>query len=132
VHARTNASTVMQVFRLQDGGAPLLRGKSVGTRIGAGAVRVIRGTEDLHRFQPGEVLVAQMTDPDWEPVLRKAAAIVTDRGGRTCHAAIVSRATARWSRCRAPAAMWVRCTMGACRSPAPMWTPPRCRCRACR
>jgi pyruvate,water dikinase len=81
----------MQVFRLQDGGAPLLRGKSVGTRIGAGAVRVIRGTEDLHRFQPGEVLVAQMTDPDWEPVLRKAAAIVTDRGGRTCHAAIVSR-----------------------------------------
>lgn len=91
VHARTNASTVMQVFRLQDAAAPLLRGKSVGTRIGAGVVRVIHGTEDLHRFQPGEVLVAQMTDPDWEPVLRKAAAIVTDRGGRTCHAAIVSR-----------------------------------------
>ena len=63
----------------------------MGSGIGAGAVRVVRGAADLPAFKPGEVLVAEMTDPDWEPVLKRAAAIVTDQGGRTCHAAIVSR-----------------------------------------
>jgi pyruvate,water dikinase len=72
-------------------GRPLVKGKSVGGGIGKGKVRVIRTTEDLGSFREGEVLVSASTNPDWEPVLRRAAAIVTDHGGRTCHAAIVSR-----------------------------------------
>src|SRR5208283_4058595 len=68
-----------------------LSGKAVGEKIGTGIVRVINGTEDLHSFQPGEVLVASSTKPDWEPVMKMAGAIVTDHGGRTCHAAIVAR-----------------------------------------
>jgi pyruvate, water dikinase len=69
----------------------LLTGKSVGEKIGAGPVRVIKDVNELQQFRPGEVLVADMTDPDWEPIMKMAAAIVTNRGGRTCHAAIVSR-----------------------------------------
>ena len=70
---------------------PLVTGRSVGTKIGSGRARVIRSVEDLGSLQPGEVLVAETTTPDWEPVMKTAAAIVTDRGGRTCHAAIVAR-----------------------------------------
>lgn len=84
----------LEVFRLPRTAAKshiLLTGKSVGSRIGTGPARVVRSTADLPSFRDGEVLVAAMTDPDWEPVLRKASAVVTDRGGRTCHAAIVSR-----------------------------------------
>ncbi len=91
VHSQRAAGTKLEVFRLSGKAEPIVVGKSVGTRIGTGTARVVRTAQDLHRFQPGEVLVAEMTDPDWEPVLRKAAAVVTDRGGRTCHAAIVSR-----------------------------------------
>jgi pyruvate,water dikinase len=69
----------------------LVTGKAIGQRIGAGRARRLAGPHELPRFQPGEVLVAAQTDPDWEPVMKGAAAIVTDRGGRTCHAAIVSR-----------------------------------------
>ena len=82
---------VLELYSLEKRGPILARGRSVGTRIGAGSVRVVRGPQDLERFQTGEVLVAEMTDPDWEPVLARAAAVVTDHGGRTCHAAIVSR-----------------------------------------
>jgi len=86
------AADVIEAYRLQArGGAPLITGRSVGERIAAGPVRVIQSVKDLHRFQAGEVLVADRTDPDWEPSMKKAAAIVTNRGGRTCHAAIVSR-----------------------------------------
>ena len=67
------------------------RGRSVGTKIAGGAVRVIADPKHLDDFQQGEILVADKTDPDWEPIMKKAAAIVTNRGGRTCHAAIVSR-----------------------------------------
>ena len=67
------------------------KGRSVGEKIGQGPARVIRSAADLEQLQPGEVLVTEMTDPDWEPVMKRAAAVVTDRGGRTCHAAIVSR-----------------------------------------
>ncbi|MFO0874526.1 MAG: phosphoenolpyruvate synthase [Phycisphaerales bacterium] len=91
VQSRRAAGATIELFRIKGKRAPLLTGKSVGARVAAGPVRLVRSTEDLHRFQEGEVLVATMTDPDWEPVLRKAAAVVTDRGGRTCHAAIVSR-----------------------------------------
>ena len=69
----------------------LVRGRSIGQRIGAGTVRVIKSVEELQRVQAGDVLVADMTDPDWEPVMKRAAAIVTNRGGRTCHAAIIAR-----------------------------------------
>ncbi len=72
-------------------GKPLVVGKSVGAKVGTGVVRVIHGVDELSKFQPGEVLVAEMTDPDWEPVLQRASAVVTNQGGRTCHAAIVSR-----------------------------------------
>jgi pyruvate,water dikinase len=71
--------------------APVVTGKAVGQKIGVGPARLVRARGDLERFQVGDVLVAPMTDPDWEPVMKRAAAIVTDRGGRTCHAAIVSR-----------------------------------------
>ena len=91
VHSLRTAGTKLETFRLKTKQTPLVAGKSVGARIGSGSVRVVRGAEDLRAFRPGEILVAEMTDPDWEPVLRKAAAVVTDRGGRTCHAAIVSR-----------------------------------------
>ena len=94
VQSRRAAGAKLEVFRFK--GKPtrdraVLTGKSVGSRIGSGMARIVRSTADLPGFRDGEVLVAAMTDPDWEPVLRKAAAVVTDRGGRTCHAAIVSR-----------------------------------------
>jgi pyruvate,water dikinase len=84
---------LIQVFTLgpNSGFERLVSGKAIGQRIGVGRARRLRDPRDLARLVPGEVLVAPMTDPDWEPVMKQAAAIVTDRGGRTCHAAIVSR-----------------------------------------
>ena len=81
----------LDVYRVQGPGTRLLTGKSIGEKIGVGPVRVVKDPQALHIFRPGEVLVADMTDPDWEPTMKMAAAIVTNRGGRTCHAAIVSR-----------------------------------------
>ncbi len=69
----------------------LVEGEAVGTKIGQGEVKVIQNADDINEFRPGQVLVTEMTDPDWEPIMKIAGAIVTDRGGRTCHAAIVSR-----------------------------------------
>lgn len=82
---------VQEVFSLAEKGRVLVRGRSVGERIGQGPVHVIADARQLHEFRDGEVLVTDKTDPDWEPTMKKAAAIVTNRGGRTCHAAIVSR-----------------------------------------
>lgn len=91
VHANRDTPG-FEFYRVRSTGAPVLvSGKSVGAKVASGQVRVIHGVHQLSTFEPGEVLVAEMTDPDWEPVLRRAAAIVTDHGGRTCHAAIVSR-----------------------------------------
>jgi pyruvate, water dikinase len=90
VHSQRAVGT-LNVFRLKGKGRILARGKSVGAGVGVGPLRVVHGPADLADFKDGEVLVAGMTDPDWEPVLKRAAAIVTDQGGRTCHAAIVSR-----------------------------------------
>jgi pyruvate,water dikinase len=90
VHARRDA-LVLERFRLEARGEILAKGRSVGEKIGQGPARVIRSAADLEQLQQGETLVTEMTDPDWEPVMRRAAAVVTDRGGRTCHAAIVSR-----------------------------------------
>ena len=90
VHAR-ETGLVLERHVLDQAGEVLVAGRSVGEKIGAGRARVIRSVADLEELRDGEVLVTEMTDPDWEPVLKRAAAIVTDRGGRTCHAAIVSR-----------------------------------------
>jgi len=90
VHAQRNAM-VLERFRLDARGELLVKGRSVGEKIGQGPARIVRSATDLDQLQPGEVLVTDMTDPDWEPVMKRAAAVVTDRGGRTCHAAIVSR-----------------------------------------
>ena len=83
--------TVLEIYHLNEHSRVLVEGRAVGTRIGKGKVRVIEDVEHLSDFRPGEVLVADTTTPDWEPVMKTAAAIVTNRGGRTCHAAIVSR-----------------------------------------
>ena len=90
VHAGRDLS-VLETFHLREKGDVLASGRAVGARIGAGSVRKVRGAADMLSFQQGDVLVAEMTDPDWVPLMRKAAAIVTEHGGRTCHAAIVSR-----------------------------------------
>lgn len=81
----------LETYRLEKQGPLLITGRAIGERIGSGKVRVIRDVHELAQLQPGEVLVTDKTDPDWEPVMKCAAAIVTNRGGRTCHAAIVSR-----------------------------------------
>jgi len=89
--ASQKKGTVLEVYHLKKRSAVLLQGRAVGTRIGAGKTHVIDDVKNLGDFQPGEVLVADTTTPDWEPVMKTAAAIVTNRGGRTCHAAIISR-----------------------------------------
>ncbi|MEN9706206.1 MAG: hypothetical protein RLZZ393_2085 [Pseudomonadota bacterium] len=89
VQSRTGRS--IQRFTLKKRGTVLVTGRSIGQRIGAGVARIIRDVKDIERVQAGDVLVADMTDPDWEPVMKRAAAIVTNRGGRTCHAAIIAR-----------------------------------------
>jgi pyruvate, water dikinase len=81
----------LQRYSLQDRSPVIVTGRAIGSRIGAGPARVVRSASDMTRVQAGDVLVADMTDPDWEPVMKRAAAIVTNRGGRTCHAAIIAR-----------------------------------------
>lgn len=82
---------VIEEYRLVEQGTPIIRGTSVGNHIGAGRVSKIMSVADIHKFKQGDVLVTEMTDPDWVPIMKMASAIVTDKGGRTCHAAIVSR-----------------------------------------
>lgn len=82
---------VIEDYRLEKKGEVILEGQSVGTKIGAGVVNKIMDAKNISKFKPGQVLVTDMTDPDWEPIMKIASAIVTDKGGRTCHAAIVSR-----------------------------------------
>ncbi|HET7221450.1 MAG TPA: phosphoenolpyruvate synthase [Vicinamibacterales bacterium] len=92
VHSARPRTAAAELYRLVDKpGRPIVTGQAVGERIGAGRARVVRDVSALGSVQAGDVLVAPMTDPDWEPVMRRVAAIVTDRGGRTAHAAIVSR-----------------------------------------
>ncbi|WP_449244258.1 phosphoenolpyruvate synthase [Desulfobacca acetoxidans] len=83
--------TVIENYYLPARSQVIVQGQAVGAKIGQGPARIIESSASLAQFQPGEVLVTDMTDPDWEPIMRGAAAIVTNRGGRTCHAAIVSR-----------------------------------------
>ncbi len=82
---------VLETYVLKEKGRVLAQGRSVGEKIGAGPIHVLSNAKEIDQFKKGEVLVTQMTDPDWEPIMKIAAGIVTDRGGRTCHAAIISR-----------------------------------------
>ena len=90
VQSRAPAGSV-QRYRITHRGPLLVEGRAIGQKIGAGPVRVLESADSMHEFEPGEVLVADMTDPDWEPIMKRSAAIVTNRGGRTCHAAIIAR-----------------------------------------
>ncbi len=90
VHSTKNVDT-LEKYVLKSHGKVLATGRSVGEKIGQGEAHVIRSVKDINKFRKGEVLVTEMTDPDWEPIMKIASAIVTDKGGRTCHAAIVSR-----------------------------------------
>jgi len=80
-----------QRYALRSTGTVLVEGRAIGQKIGTGPVRIVDGVADMDRVQPGDVLVTDMTDPNWEPVMKRASAIVTNRGGRTCHAAIIAR-----------------------------------------
>lgn len=90
VKSRSDVS-VMERYLLKEKGKVLVEGRAIGQRIGAGVVRIVDSIKQMEKVQDGDVLVTDMTDPDWEPVMKRAAAIVTNRGGRTCHAAIIAR-----------------------------------------
>ena len=89
VEYRTAGNT--EKYRLLQRGDVLVEGRAIGQKIGAGRVRIVASTAEMDKVQAGDVLVTDMTDPNWEPVMKKASAIVTNRGGRTCHAAIIAR-----------------------------------------
>lgn len=91
VKSRQNSSDVQQKFTLKTRGKVLAEGRAIGQKIGAGPVRIVADASEMDRVQKGDILVTDMTDPNWEPVMKKASAIVTNRGGRTCHAAIIAR-----------------------------------------
>ncbi|MGQ0430176.1 MAG: phosphoenolpyruvate synthase [Gammaproteobacteria bacterium] len=88
---QSRAGRSIQRFTLKGRSRALARGRAIGQRIGAGPARIVANAREMSRVQPGDVLVSDMTDPDWEPVMKRTAAIVTNRGGRTCHAAIIAR-----------------------------------------
>ncbi len=88
---KARAGGVSEVYELKGSGKVRVSGRAIGQKIGAGRVCVVASPQEMDEVQPGDVLVADMTDPDWEPVMKRASAIVTNRGGRTCHAAIVAR-----------------------------------------
>ncbi|MBM9512907.1 phosphoenolpyruvate synthase [Desulfogranum marinum] len=90
VHSQTNKK-VLETYLLKEKGPVLTRGQAVGAKIGKGKTRILHDVSQMHDFEAGEILVTDMTDPDWEPIMKIASAIVTNRGGRTCHAAIISR-----------------------------------------
>ncbi|MFU8877050.1 MAG: phosphoenolpyruvate synthase [Wenzhouxiangellaceae bacterium] len=88
---KSRSGQVMERFRLESSGEVLTEGRAIGQRIGQGKARVVADIADMHEVEAGDILVTDMTDPDWEPVMKRSAAIVTNRGGRTCHAAIIAR-----------------------------------------
>ena len=91
VRSQMKAGTSEQKFRLKGTSKVLAHGRAIGQRIGTGPVRIVSDPSEMDKVQPGDILVADMTDPNWEPVMKRASAIVTNRGGRTCHAAIIAR-----------------------------------------
>ncbi|OZI60360.1 phosphoenolpyruvate synthase [Bordetella genomosp. 11] len=91
VKSQLTGNEVQQRYRLKATGRVVVTGRAIGQKIGAGPVRIVADVSEMDKVQPGDVLVTDMTDPNWEPVMKRAAAIVTNRGGRTCHAAIIAR-----------------------------------------
>jgi pyruvate, water dikinase len=91
VKSREEGGKTLVRYRMNETGKVLASGRAIGQKIGQGAVRIVKRAADMDIVKPGDVLVADMTDPDWEPVMKRASAIVTNRGGRTCHAAIIAR-----------------------------------------
>jgi pyruvate,water dikinase len=93
VQSRKQSNNTLEQYRLKEGGEAkiLLSGKAIGEKIGSGRVKIIHSPHEGEQFRVGDVLVADITDPDWEPIMKKASAVITNRGGRTCHAAIVAR-----------------------------------------
>lgn len=91
VHSQSSSKRVLETYVLKEKGKVIASGQAVGTMIGQGATHIIEDSAHIHEFRKGEVLITDMTDPDWEPIMKIASAIVANRGGRTCHAAIVSR-----------------------------------------
>jgi len=91
VKSRTAQSTTVERFKLKEHAAILATGRSIGQRLGQGTAKIIYSIKEMAKVLPGDVLITDMTDPDWEPIMKRAAAIVTNRGGRTCHAAIIAR-----------------------------------------
>jgi pyruvate, water dikinase len=89
--ASRRTASFLENYTLNDRGPVLVEGRAIGQKIGQGPVRVLSDISTMAEFEPGDVLVADMTDPDWEPIMKRASAIVTNRGGRTCHAAIIAR-----------------------------------------
>lgn len=90
VESRVDSSSVER-FKMEEKGKVLAQGRAIGQRIGVGVAKVIHSASEMAKVEPGDVLITDMTDPDWEPVMKRASAIVTNRGGRTCHAAIIAR-----------------------------------------
>lgn len=88
---QSRSGNIIERYVLREKGPVMTSGRSIGSRIGAGTARIVESIADMNRVQPGDVLITDMTDPDWEPIMKRAAAIVTNRGGRTCHAAIIAR-----------------------------------------
>jgi len=88
---KSQSKNVTETFRLKETGKAIVAGRAVTQKIGIGPVRIVSDPSEMHTVQPGDVLVADMTDPNWEPVMKRASALVTNRGGRTCHAAIIAR-----------------------------------------
>ncbi len=91
VKSQENSGQKIERYHLLERGPVLCKGRSIGQKIGSGTAKVIKSIEQMDEIQPGDVLVTDMTDPDWEPIMKRASAIVTNRGGRTCHAAIIAR-----------------------------------------
>lgn len=88
---QSQSGNVMERYELKGKKPPIVEGRSIGSRIGSGKAKIIMSIDDMDHIKPGDVLVTDMTDPDWEPIMKRASAIVTNRGGRTCHAAIIAR-----------------------------------------
>lgn len=91
VKSRENSSSTIENYKLTDEGNLIIEGRAIGSKIGSGPARVINDISQMDEVQDGDILVTDMTDPDWEPVMKRASAIITNRGGRTCHAAIIAR-----------------------------------------
>ena len=88
---QSRSKNVRESYSLKQTGQLLVEGRAIGSKIGKGRVRILNSLEQMDKFEPGDVLLTDMTDPDWEPIMKRASAIITDRGGRTCHAAIIAR-----------------------------------------